>query len=181
MENMSWDKYFMTMVYLVAMKSKDKSTKIGAVIVGEDHEILSTGYNGLPRGVNDHTCRSFQTTPAADLVARHERPEKYFYYEHAERNAIFNAARTGIPLKGTTMYTQGIPCSDCGRAVIQAGIKLVIVHEGWEKASGLSDNPKWTESAERTRIMCYEAKVSIESWKGEIQREITGLCDGKVI
>lgn len=68
MELVSWDDYFMTMVYLVAMKSKDESTHIGAVIVGPDNEIRSTGYNSFPRKMND------------GLEERQKRPQKYFFF-----------------------------------------------------------------------------------------------------
>jgi len=78
-----WDMYFMSLSYLVAMKSKDPSTKIGAVIVGPDKEIRSTGYNGFVKGAND------------DVVEHYERPEKYYHFEHAERNAILLSARYG--------------------------------------------------------------------------------------
>lgn len=89
-----WDAYFMSLCYMVSIKSKDQSTKYGAVIVGPDHEIRSTGYNSFPRGVNDN------------LSERQKRPEKYLWFEHAERNAIYNAARMGTPLNGTTLYVQ---------------------------------------------------------------------------
>ena len=69
------------MANLVAKKSKDQSTQIGAVIVGPDNEIRSTGYNSFPKGLND------------DLQERQERPEKYYWIEHAERNALYNASQ----------------------------------------------------------------------------------------
>ena len=114
---MNWDEYFFKMVDLVASKSKDKSTKVGAVVVGPDHRVVATGYNGFPMGVNDN------------ITERYERPAKYMWTEHAERNAIYSAACHGIALKGCVMYTQGSPCADCARAVIQAGIIEVRVKE----------------------------------------------------
>ncbi len=111
-----WDKYFMELAKHVASLSKDESTKIGAVIVGPDREIRSTGYNSFPRGVND------------DNPSRQTRPLKYKWIEHAERNAIYNAARIGVSLKGCALYcSQWIPCTDCARAIIQSGITEVIV------------------------------------------------------
>ena len=101
----------------MSLKSKDKSNKIGAVIVGPGREIRSTGYNGFPRGMND------------DDSAKQERPLKYKYFEHAERNAIYNAARFGAPVEACTMYCPWPPCPDCARAIIQSGIKkLVVTH-----------------------------------------------------
>lgn len=113
---MNWDEYFIGMCLHVSKKSKDRSTKLGAVIVGDHNEVLSTGYNGFPRGIND------------EEESYHERPTKYLVTEHAERNAIFNAARHGIRLDGTRMYLpfNPIPCCRCTRAVIQSGIKEII-------------------------------------------------------
>ena len=117
---MDWDSLFMTMAYLVAMKSKDNSTHLGAIIVSPTQEIRSFGFNGLARGLND------------DVPERNIRDEKYFWYEHAERNAIYNAGRMGVPIIGCKMYTNGTPCMDCGRAIIQSGIKEVIVDKNWD-------------------------------------------------
>ena len=101
---MNWVDYFYKIAEQVKEKSKDKKTKIGAVIVGKDNEIVSTGYNSFPRGIDDN------------VAERQERPEKYFWFEHAERNAIYNAARIGVSTKGCTMFlTCDIPCADCAR------------------------------------------------------------------
>lgn len=111
-----WDKYFIEMAMLVSGKSKDPSTKVGCIIVGPDREIRSTGFNGFPRGVNERND------------ARWERPAKYKWVEHAERNAVYNAARTGASLKGCTAYLnwEPIPCADCSRAFAQAGIVEIV-------------------------------------------------------
>ena len=94
--------------------SKDQSTQVGCVVVGSANQVLSLGYNGFPRGVND------------TLDDRHERPLKYKWTEHAERNAVYNAARTGTSLNGSTLYVPFFPCADCARAIIQSGIKQVV-------------------------------------------------------
>jgi dCMP deaminase len=113
--------------------SKDRSRGVGCVIVGSANQILSHGYNGFPRGVND------------DVDARHERPAKYAWTEHAERNAIFNAARTGTALEGAVMYLPWFPCCDCARAIAQAGIATLValphsVHEPrWGGQFAVSD------------------------------------------
>jgi len=151
MSVISWDKLFMTMVYLVAMKSKDAQTHIGAVVVGPDHEIRSTGYNSFVRDLDD------------SLETRQERPEKYFWFEHAERNAIYNATLMGVSLKNCTMYTNGIPCMDCGRAVVQSGIKHVVVDKWWDK----DNSAKWTESANRTLQMFKECEVAVKYYDGD--------------
>ena len=115
---MTWPEYYLAIAESVKIKSKDIRTQIGAVIVGADKQIVSTGYNSFPRNIVD------------DNEDRQVRPEKYFWMEHAERNAIYNAALNGVSTKGTSIYlTCGIPCSDCARGIINAGIKKVYCKE----------------------------------------------------
>jgi len=145
MTRLSWDDYFVEMARLVATRSKDQSTKIGAVIVGPDNEVVSTGYNSFPRGLND------------DLPERQERPEKYLWIEHAERNALYNALRHGASgLKGYRIYLScHIPCTDCARGIIQSGIAEVILG----KTS--SHSKKWQEQAEKSAQMFKECGVHV--------------------
>jgi len=148
MEHMNWSEYFFALIKIIREKSKDKSTKVGSIIVGPDNEIRSTGYNSFPRGIND------------DVLERHERPNKYLWFEHAERNAIYNAARVGTPLKGCTMYLFHLPCPDCARAIIQSGITKIIV----SKENKLKWNsPKYhvSEMYEVSTVMLQEAGVEI--------------------
>lgn len=110
-----WDEYYLDICKVVAARSKDPNTKLGCVIVGPAHEIRTTGYNSFPRGIRD------------DVPERLVRPTKYLWIEHAERNAICNAARCGTPLEGCTLYVEIMPCMDCARAIVQAGIREVVV------------------------------------------------------
>jgi dCMP deaminase len=125
MTTANWHKRFMDLALHIASWSKDRSTKVGCVIVGPHNEIRATGYNGFPRGVDD------------DVDERHARPAKYRWTEHSERNAIYNAARIGVPLEGCRMYLPWFPCVDCARAIVQSGIGRLIVmkpdltHETW--------------------------------------------------
>ncbi len=112
-----WHKRFMEVADLVATWSKDTSTKVGAIVVGPDREIRSTGYNGIVRGVSD------------DIPERQERPTKYDFAEHAERNAVYNACLIGASLKGCVIYVTAMPCPDCARAIIQSGIKMVVTRK----------------------------------------------------
>ncbi len=112
-----WHKRFMEVAELVKTWSKDPSTKVGAVVVGPDREIRSTGYNGLVRGVDDNKPE------------RMERPTKYDFFEHAERNAVYNACLIGASLKGCVIYVTAMPCPDCARAIIQSGIKMVVTRK----------------------------------------------------
>jgi dCMP deaminase len=109
-----WDDYFMKMADLVASKSKDRSMKCGCVVVGHSNTVLSTGYNGFPRGVNDED------------EALHKRPTKYIWTAHDAVNAIYNAARNGTKLLDSRAYLTAHPCQECARGIAQAGIIEVI-------------------------------------------------------
>jgi dCMP deaminase len=112
-----WDDRFMELARHVGGWSKDRSTKVGCIIVGQDRLIRAIGFNGFPRGIDD------------DIEDRHARPNKYDWTEHAERNAIYNAARIGISLNGCTMYLPWFPCVDCARAIVQAGLTELVALE----------------------------------------------------
>jgi dCMP deaminase len=159
---MDWDQYFISLTYLVAMKSKDRSTHVGSVIVGPDHEIRSTGYNSFPRRLND------------DVPARHERPLKYIYTEHAERNAVYNAARIGVSCRNCILYTSACPCVDCARAIIQSGISEVVVHS----ENPLNRHDRWQTSFDVAMEMFDECGVRFGWWSGE-PLALTGLADGR--
>jgi dCMP deaminase len=148
---MNWNEYFRQIAHTVKSKSKDKYTNIGAVIVGRDNEIISTGYNSFPRGIDD------------SIEDRQERPEKYYWFSHAETNAIVNAARIGVSTKGSKMYlTCGVPCADCMRNIINSGIKEIWIDEG-EGAKG----KKWEESGERSLTMAKESGLKIHLYRDE--------------
>lgn len=106
-----WDSRFFDVCDLIASWSEDRSRRVGAVIVGSANQIVSTGYNGLPRSISSSD-------------ARHNRDagEKYYWFEHAERNAIYNAARSGVSVENCSIYSSIFPCADCTRAIIQSGI-----------------------------------------------------------
>lgn len=164
--NPSWDELFMRHAYLIASKSKDGRTKIGAILVRDKH-VISEGYNGFPMGVDDCKCE------------RHERPEKYFWFEHAERNSIFVCARFGIATKGAVMFTQGIPCADCTRATIQAGISEVVVHKQWQDYQYANTTSSITLGKARCVTMFEEAGIPIRIFSGVLG--LKGMMDGKVL
>ena len=112
----SWDEYFMGVALLASMRSKDPSTQVGACIVCPDNIILSTGYNGFPRGCSDDEF------PWAREGAETE--TKYPFVVHAELNAILNAG--GKSLQGARIYVALFPCNECAKSIIQAGISEVI-------------------------------------------------------
>ncbi|KKN05031.1 hypothetical protein LCGC14_1091410 [marine sediment metagenome] len=141
---MNWDNYFLGICEAVSLRSKDTSTKLGAVIVGPGNKIQSTGYNSFPSGIDDN------------VPARQKRPEKYKWFEHAERNAIYLAARWGTSLNGCRLYCQWPPCPDCARGVIQAGIIKVI-------CKTLIVPTRWKDDMEMAMQMLGEAGVKVYS------------------
>ena len=110
----SWDEYFMGVAMLAARRSKDPNTQVGACIVSMDNIIISTGYNGMPKGCSDD-----------EFPWEREGTEtKYPYVVHAELNAILNA--NGRDLRGSRLYVALFPCNECAKAIIQSGVKEVV-------------------------------------------------------
>jgi dCMP deaminase len=138
-----WDSRFISLALHIQEWSKDPSTKVGCVIVGPSNEIRSIGYNGFPRGIDDND------------VERYDRPAKYLWTEHAERNAIYNAVRVGIPLHGCRMYLPWFPCAACARAIIQSGLIELVAYEpdfGHEK---------WGQDFRVATTLLDEARVAV--------------------
>jgi len=136
---------YMEIAYVTARFSKDTSTQVGAVVVGATDEVRSLGYNGAPRGCS---------ADAPGDSRGSARPEKYFWYSHAELNAITNAARVGTPLAGSSLVVTHPPCMDCARAIVQAGIKQVYTIRPNDEFS-----IRWSEHSKRTKILFEECGV----------------------
>ena len=126
----------------VALLSKDHSTQVGAIALDDNNNIVSTGYNGFPRGVND------------DVEERHQRPEKYHWTSHAEENLVAQAAYMGKSLKGCTILVSSLfACEGCARMIIQSGIKKIIAPH--------VDEGNWKDSNNVAVTMFKEAGVEI--------------------
>ena len=151
-----WNYRYMEIAMHISTWSKDPSTKVGCVVVGPDKEIRSQGYNGFPRGVDD------------TKEYRQIRPTKYAFYEHSERNAVYNACSFGASLKGCTMYVTMPPCADCARAIIQSGIKKVYFMKRPETDNKVDSPNNWRETVKDSFDMFDEAGVEYE----ELNRHI---------
>lgn len=160
---------FMTMAYLFAMRSPDTSTQVGCIVADGTNTIVSMGYNGWPRGVE-----SF-----APGDPRFERPEKYLWFEHAERNAIYNACRNGTPLDRCSIYVTMMPCADCARGIVQVGMKRVVYHGAGTEMMKTSSST-WDESHAASFRMFEEAGVEVISWDGDFVKP-QGYFRGKVL
>lgn len=148
-----WDIRFLDMARTTSTWSKDPSRKIGAVAVDPiKKNILSTGYNGFPRGILDSEERY------------NHKPTKYRFVVHSEMNLIYNATFNGISLAGSTLYVYGLPvCSECAKGIIQVGIKRVVM---WTGDQEVPDN--WKESWALTSELFNEAEVQYAFWEGSI-------------
>ncbi|NBP65664.1 MAG: CMP deaminase [Bacteroidetes bacterium] len=135
-------KYYQFVSNFGELFSKDESTKVGAAFLAPDSlEIRSMGYNGFARGVNE--CDS----------ERWKRPTKYLYINHAEENAIINAARNGTPLNGSICVVSHFPCARCARMIIQSGTKTVITKQPDMNCQ------RWGEEYAISKIMFNETGV----------------------
>ena len=122
----SWDEYFMGVAKLAARRSKDPSTQVGACIVSPENIIISTGYNGMPKGCSDDEFH----------WGREGTETKYPYVVHAELNAILNA--NGRDLRGSRVYVALFPCNECAKAIIQSGVREVVYLS--DKYAGTKEN-----------------------------------------
>ncbi|ABL02086.1 CMP/dCMP deaminase, zinc-binding protein [Candidatus Ruthia magnifica str. Cm (Calyptogena magnifica)] len=138
-----WDERYLSLAKEISTWSKDPSTQVGAITVGQKKEVLSQGFNGFPRGIHDSDDRY------------NHRETKYQFVVHAEMNAIYNATYSGTSLDGATLYVYGLPiCLECAKGIIQVGIKKVII----EKSREL-DN--WNQSVGLSQKMFIEASIEL--------------------
>jgi dCMP deaminase len=138
----TWDDRYLSMAREVSTWSKDPSTRVGAIVVGDKGQILSQGYNGFPRGIDDTNERL------------NDRPTKLKFVVHAEMNCIYNASYSGVSLEDSRLYVYGLPvCSECAKGVIQVGIKNVFM------CHPVEIDRRWDESFRTTAEMFEEAGV----------------------
>ena len=138
----SWDEYFMGIAMLEAKRRKEPSTQVGACFVSPENIIISTGYNGMPKGCSDDEF-------PWERSGEDENETKYPFVVHAELNAILNA--NGRDLRGSRLYVALFPCNECAKAIIQCGIKEVIY---------LSDKYNGTPSNTASKRMLRAAGIN---------------------
>lgn len=151
----SWDEYFMGVAMLAARRSKDPSTQVGACIVSEDNIIISTGYNGMPKGCSDDEF------PWERSGAENE--TKYPYVVHAELNAILNA--NGRDLRGSRLYVALFPCNECAKAIIQSGVKEVVyLSDKYKDTMGNLASKKMLDAAgvQYTRLQSRVESITLD-------------------
>lgn len=145
-----WQLLYLRVAQSVSVKSKDPSSKLGAVAVSNQGLPLSWGWNGFPRSIpleEDKVDRSF----------------KYAYIVHAEMNAIYNANRESVSLLNSSFYIYGIPpCLECAKGLIQVGVKEIhtLCHD--------EINIKWLESYEQSLWLFQNAGIKARTYAGNI-------------
>lgn len=142
-----WHKRLFRLAEEYASWSKDPSTKVGVIAVEPiTRRILSGGYNGFPRGIEDSEERL------------NDRTLKYLYVVHAEKNMIYNATLAGISLNGSHIYVHGLPvCSECAKGLIQVGAQKIYIKE-----SSILKSEFWHDSWKTSKIMFEECGVEVE-------------------
>jgi len=127
-ERPSWDQYFMEMAELTAKRSTCMRRNVGAVIVKDKH-LVATGYNGAPRGVRH--CAEIGSCLREELKVPSGQRHELCRALHAEQNAIIQAATLGVSIEDSTIYITHQPCVICAKMIINAGIKRIVVKEGY--------------------------------------------------
>ena len=145
----SWDEYFMGVAKLAARRSKDPNTQVGACIVSPENIIVSTGYNGMPKGCSDDEF-SWE---------REGEDTKYPYVVHAELNAILNT--NGRNLRGSRLYVALFPCNECAKAIIQSGVKEVVYLS--DKYDGTPMNLASKRMLDAARVKRTQLKTDLKS------------------
>lgn len=143
--------------FIGQLLSKDPNTRVGCIIIDAvTSDVLSVGWNSFPDGVDD------------SLAARWERPLKYRFVTHAEVNCIAKAARNGVRLLGSSCYVTSHPCTDCSRALIQAGVRRVVT------AMPDFDHPQWGADWKFAEKLLQESGITVEVAEPSCQAEQAG-------
>jgi dCMP deaminase len=154
----------MRAAYSAASASPDRSTQNGAVIGGDAGKIIAT-CNRFPRGID----------PDDDDI--HEKPLKYKIIVHAERNAIYQAARSGIRTNGRTMVACWAACPECAQAIVEAGIARIVVH-----ADRMDATPdRWREDVDRGLWLLEKGGVDVVRLEGAVDAGVTIRFDGREV
>ena len=150
---LNWDEYFMSLAHLSAVRSKDPSTQVGAVIVDSNNRVVGLGYNGFPRGCDDNKFPWEREGEYLDT--------KYAYVVHAELNAILNANKL---IENCRLYVSLFPCNECSQAIIQSGIKEIIYEsDKYKDLDQFKASKKMLEAAGvKLRQLDYEIDLNIK-------------------
>jgi dCMP deaminase len=156
-ERPSWDEYFANITIATAKRSSCLKRHVGAVIIGKGKEILTTGYNGAPRGIE--CCFDKDTCWRNENEIPHGENKDLCIASHAEANAIYQAARNGVSLNGAVLYVTTFPCPTCAKAIIQTGLTKVYYLFGY-----------YGRQYEFSKKLLREAKIKTQRVKIDLEK-----------
>lgn len=178
-EYLSWEEFFMGNAILASARSKDPSNQVGACIVNDDNKVLSVGYNGLTKGMNDDTFDWLSTGEKTGIIEN----IKDYYVVHAERNAILNYRGNMKDLEDTTLYVTWFPCNECTKEIIQVGIKKVVYLRMYSKLDKVNISKKMFDAA-GVEIVPYNdekdfSKEEVQEVTGSVQKMLKRYSKGR--
>lgn len=154
--NKNWDNRWAKILVVMAEWSEDTSSKYSALIVDKKNRLISSGFNGIPRGI--------KLRPA-----HHLRPDKHHHFVHAEVNAILNAAAVGVSVEGCVSYLIQPPCGQCAGAIINAGISMIkyLRPHNFTDPKYLEESTGWRASLQSAMEDLSEAGIPLVQIGGE--------------
>lgn len=150
--------------YSISLQSRDTSNQNGSVLVSSQGEIIGTGVNNFAIGVK-FTRERAET-----------RPDKYRYFDHAERWSIYQAARAGNKVFGSTLYCPWAACCGCAIAIINSGVRTLVMHH--ERMQMTPE--RWQDDINEALSMLEEADVTLLYYKGPIENCSPVLVNGEL-
>jgi dCMP deaminase len=166
----SWDEYFMSIADLVGSRGTCDRGRLGCVIV-KDKRVIATGYVGSPLGIAhcDEIGHEMHTVTHEDgSQSRH-----CIRTTHAEQNAICQAARTGIPLEGATIYQKMTPCYVCAKMIINSGIKRVVCQKNYHGSGRAAE--LFAETGVQYKVLSNELEVYADMKPNEEPAVVTNI------
>lgn len=155
---LDWDEYFMSLAVVASKRSKDRETKVGAVVVSADRKVLGIGWNGHPKMRSRDNDNKVQGHPW-------DKEKKHYYVCHAELNAITHSSGS---LKGATIYVTLNPCNECAKVIVQSGVKNIIFMKKkvLKEVSSEADEKEKSDADEKKKI---EAEFIFEVKKNKLK------------
>lgn len=133
----SWHDYFINNAKLLSLRSHDKRTKCGAILVSQNHEVVASGYNGTVRGIQDGVLPDFY---GDDKIEQ----SKTSFMLHAEQNLLLSCARRGVSSYNTICYITTMPCMQCYQSLWQAGIQKIYIPKD-HKIANMCNNERYQQ------------------------------------
>jgi dCMP deaminase len=157
----AWADFWLKLATEYATRSHDANTQHSCLLVNSGNQLVVAGYNGFPAGSDDYSLPNDRSDG---------NPDKYHCMNHAEENAIFQAARTGVPINGLTAYITGLPCSNCSRKLVSVGVTQWVCGDKMHSSVLDPTEIKWRN----TWIIQHRVAITLigKGWTEEIVRKL---------